>query len=201
MLHFSPLQDQFDVIDFSDNDLKKMDNFPLMLRLNALIFNNNSIARIGSSLGERLPKLTTVILTNNRVANLAEIDHLSELKLLESLSLLDNPVALKAQYRLYVIYKIPSLKWLDFRKVQRSEREESVKFFKTVAGKAYLAAVAQEVKALADGAATSTSNGSANGNGTVALTEEQKVMVKRAIEQASTREEIDNIERQLKVLL
>lgn len=187
-------QDQFDVIDFSDNDIKRLDNFPAMQRLNALIVNNNSVARIGAGLAEHLPKLTTVILTNNRLAHMSEIDRLAECKL-ESLSLLDNPIATKSQYRLYVIYKIPSLKWLDFRKVQQSEREESAKFFKTAAGKAFLAAVAQESKYLAEGGAGA---GGAAG-AALQLSEEQKALVKKAIEAARTKEDIDNIERQLKV--
>jgi U2 small nuclear ribonucleoprotein A' len=181
------------VIDFSDNDIKKLDNFPQMQRLNALIVNNNSVTRIGAGLAEHLPKLTTVILTNNRLANMSEIDRLAECKL-ESLSLLDNPIVTKSQYRLYVIYKIPTLKWLDFRKVQQTEREESAKFFKTPAGKAFLGAVAQEAKFLSEGGGAGGAGG-----GAVQLTEEQKAMVKRAIEAATTKEEIDLIERQLKV--
>jgi U2 small nuclear ribonucleoprotein A' len=180
------------VIDFSDNDIKKLDNFPQMQRLNALIVNNNSVTRIGAGLAEHLPKLATVILTNNRLANMSEIDRLAECKL-ESLSLLDNPIVAKSQYRLYVIYKIPTLKWLDFRKVQQTEREESAKFFKTPAGKAFLGAVAQEAKFLSEG------GGAGGAGGAVQLTEEQKAMVKRAIEAATTKEEIDLIERQLKV--
>ena len=37
------LQDQFDVLDFSDNDIKKVDNFPIMKRLNCIILNNNKV--------------------------------------------------------------------------------------------------------------------------------------------------------------
>lgn len=196
------LQDQFDVIDFSDNDIKKLENFPTMKRLNALILNNNSISRIGSDLPEHLPKLTTVILTNNKVANISEIDRLSGCKL-ECLSLLDNPITAKAQYRLYVIHKIPTLKWLDFKKVTQTEREESKKFFRTPAGKAFLGAVAQESKLLSESGAAGAAGGAGgagrNGGATPQLTEEQKALVKRAIEQATTREQIDLIERQLKV--
>lgn len=188
------------MIDFSDNDIKKLDNFPKMLRLNALIVHNNSVTRIGAGLAEHLPKLTTIILTNNRVTNMSEIDRLAQFKL-ECLSLIDNPVASKAQYRQYVLHRLPSLKWLDFRRVQQAEREESAKFFKTPAGKAFLGAVAQEARFLAEGGGSAGGAGSAGSGagGALQLTEEQKVLVKRAIEQATTREEIDNIERQLKV--
>ena len=37
------LQDQFDCIDFSDNDIRKIDGFPLLYRMKTLLFNNNRI--------------------------------------------------------------------------------------------------------------------------------------------------------------
>ena len=39
-VHF---QDQFDTIDFSDNDIRKLDGFPLLHRLKSLLLNNNRI--------------------------------------------------------------------------------------------------------------------------------------------------------------
>lgn len=200
--NLATLQDQFDVIDFSDNDIKKLDNFPVMNRLNALLLHNNSVSRVSPALGANLPKLTSIMLTNNRISNISEIVHLASAAKLESLSLLDNPVTLKAHYRTFVIHRIPTLKWLDFRKVTQTEREESAKFFKTAAGKAFLAAVAQEVKIVESGGNVGNSSNGAGANGannSVVLSEEQKVLVKRAIENAVTREEIDNIERQLKI--
>ena len=35
--------DQFDVIDFSENEIRKVDNFPFLPRLKGLMFNNNRI--------------------------------------------------------------------------------------------------------------------------------------------------------------
>lgn len=37
------LQDQFDVMDFSDNDIRKLDGFPKLKRLKTLLLNNNRI--------------------------------------------------------------------------------------------------------------------------------------------------------------
>jgi len=180
------------VIDFSDNDIKRLDNFPVMNRLSALLLHNNSVSRVSAVLGANLPKLNAIMLTNNKIANISEIDHLSSVAKLESLCLLDNPIVNKSHYRVYAIYKIPTLKWLDFKKVTQTEREESGKFFKSAAGKAFLAAVAQELKIVESGNSSSNSV-------SVVLSEEQKVLVKKAIEQATSREEIDFIERQLKV--
>lgn len=35
--------DQFDTIDFSDNDIRKLDGFPFLKRLKCLLLNNNRI--------------------------------------------------------------------------------------------------------------------------------------------------------------
>lgn len=35
--------DQFDTIDFSDNDLRRLDGFPHLIRLKCLLLNNNRI--------------------------------------------------------------------------------------------------------------------------------------------------------------
>lgn len=35
--------DQFDTIDFSDNDIRKIDGFAYLKRLKNLVFNNNAI--------------------------------------------------------------------------------------------------------------------------------------------------------------
>jgi hypothetical protein len=49
--------------------------------------------------------------------DLADIDALSELKSLEMLSLVNNPVQKKPHYRHLLIYRLPKLRILDFRKV------------------------------------------------------------------------------------
>lgn len=35
--------DQFDTIDFSDNDIRKLDGFPFLKRLSTLLLNHNAI--------------------------------------------------------------------------------------------------------------------------------------------------------------
>lgn len=69
-------------------------------------------------IAEYLPKLHTLVLTNNRLVNLVEIDPLASLQKLQYLSLLDNNITKKPNYRLYVIYKLKSLRVLDFKKVK-----------------------------------------------------------------------------------
>ena len=141
---FSRKQDQFDVIDLSDNEIRKLDNFPKMSRLSSLFLSNNYISRISKNLGANLLGLKYLVLTNNRVSSLAELEGLFSLSKLEALSLLDNAVSQKPNYRMFVIYKIPSLKMLDFAKIARAEREAAEKFFKSVQGVAFLEATAAE---------------------------------------------------------
>lgn len=41
--------DQFDAIDFSDNEIRKLDGFPLLRRLKTLLVNNNRIWSVSAS--------------------------------------------------------------------------------------------------------------------------------------------------------
>ena len=146
------------------------------------------------NIGDYLPSLTALILTNNKVTLLSEIDHLSSLRKIETLSFLDNPVSMRANYRLYAIHRLPSLKMLDYRKVSQKERQESKAFFESAAGKAI------ETAGAAEGKGSSGATGGGVNGVAVTLTEEQKRLVRQAIEAATTKEQIDTIERKLKVL-
>ena len=112
---------------------------------------------------------------------------------LKTLSLIDNAVVLSAHYRLYTIFKIPSLKILDYRKITKKEREEAGKFFATQHGENMLQNIENERQQRAAGTYGGASKAA------MVLTEEQKYQVKKAIEKATTKEQIDYIEKQLKV--
>jgi len=92
-------QDQYDCIDLSDNEINKLENFPLLNRLRTLLASNNQINRI-ASLGDSLIHLDTLVLNNNKISNLSDIDPLEQLPKLRSLSLIDNPIVKKQNYRL-----------------------------------------------------------------------------------------------------
>lgn len=125
---------QFDCFDLSDNNIRKLENLPLLPRLKCLLLNNNRISKIAKDLDESVPNLERLILTNNYIQELGDIDVLSSLKNLKVLSLINNPVTKKSHYRHYLIYQIPSLKLLDFSKVKRKEREESEALFSSADG-------------------------------------------------------------------
>lgn len=120
---------QFDCFDLSDNNIKKLENLPLLPRLKCLLLSNNRIYKVAPNLEESIPSLERLILTNNYIQELGDVDVLSTLKNLKVLSLLNNPITDKPHYRYYVIYKLPNLKLLDFSKIKRIEREESKKLF------------------------------------------------------------------------
>lgn len=178
-------QDQYDSIDLSDNEVARLEGFPLLNRLHTLLLNNNRVNRISAGLGETLPRLETLVLTNNKLANLADLDNLAELRGLRVLSLLDNLVTKKQHYRLYVIHKMPHLKLLDFRKIKEKERQASLKLFGSEKGKKVLS----EEQATVEGQQQQGQQGTYN-------SEEVKA-IKSAIEGAKSMEEFHQLERAL----
>jgi len=60
---------------------------------------------------------------------LAQIDNLGHCKALKRLSLLNNIVTKAPNYRLYTIFKIPSITVLDFQKVRDKERDQAEEMF------------------------------------------------------------------------
>ena len=173
-----------------------------MKRLSTIILCNNYISRV-EALGHLVTNLTTLILTNNKISNLGEIDNIATFSHLEHLSLLENPVTFRPNYRYYVIHKMPTLKSLDFNKISKAEREAAQKYFKSVLGKAMLNDIAADKRTLADGETGSLSNSAptvaAPPAAPLVLTEEQKQIVREAIQAATTKEEVDAIEKSLKV--
>ncbi|XP_046864115.1 U2 small nuclear ribonucleoprotein A'-like [Xenia sp. Carnegie-2017] len=121
--------DQFDTINFSDNDIKKLEGFPLLKRLKSLIMNNNRVCRIGEGLATCLPNLETLVLTNNSMNDLSDLDALKSVKTLRYLSLMRNPILNKPNYRLYVIHSLPQIRVLDFQRIKLREREAATRLF------------------------------------------------------------------------
>jgi len=183
-------EDQYDVLDLSDNEILKLENFPLLQRLHAILLNNNRLCRISKGLGEFLPRLVTLILTGNKITNLEDIDNLAELPRLTHLSLLNNPISKQDHYRLYVIHKLPKLKLLDFRKVKPSERKEAEKKFgpSTVGGKPKENKMKSQAKTfvVGDGIPPPKKKG---------LIPEQRRKIMEAIKKATSLGEIERLEK------
>lgn len=191
-------EDQFDTIDLSDNEIVKLENVPYLNRLGTLLINNNRITRINPNIGEFLPKLHTLILTNNRIVNLVEIDPLASLPKLQFLSLLDNNITKKANYRLYVINKLKSLRVLDFKKVKNKERLEAKNLF---ASKEVIEEIQKTPTKTFSPEETPNVSEATEEQQTpkvVAPTPEQIIAIKAAIVNSQTLEEVARLEKALK---
>ncbi|VVA90639.1 unnamed protein product [Arabis nemorensis] len=186
-------EDQFDTIDLSDNEIVKLENFPHLNRLGTLLINNNRITRINPNIGEFLPKLHSLVLTNNRLVNLVEIDPLASIPKLQYLSLLDNNITKKPNYRLYVIHKLKSLRVLDFIKVKAKERAEAAALFSSKEAEEEVKKVSQEEVRKVSETAEQTETPKV-----VAPTQEQILAIKAAIINSQTIEEIARLEQALK---
>ncbi|XP_060076854.1 U2 small nuclear ribonucleoprotein A'-like [Ylistrum balloti] len=184
--------DQFDTIDFSDNDIRKLDGFPLLRRLKCLLFNNNRIVRISEDIEECLPNLESIILTNNNMQELGDLDALSSIKTLKMLSLLRNPVTTKKQYRLYLIHKVPQLRVLDFQRIKQKEREAAAKMFKGKKGQALAQEVGKRSKTFTAGEKL------AEKRGPTGPSKEDVELIKAAITQADTLDEVERLNQMLK---
>ena len=99
-----------DAIDLTDNDIRVLGNLPLSPRLRSLLLARNRVSSIQSSLPEAVPNLTSLVLTANSLAELADLDVLGGFKRLTHLVLIENPVTRKEVRAalLFCLRKTPS---------------------------------------------------------------------------------------------
>ncbi|KAM4689046.1 leucine-rich repeat-containing protein 72 [Discoglossus pictus] len=98
-------------------------------RLTELYLNNNEIYDITGSL-KHLTSLHTLFLNANELTNLqATVKELKGMINLRNLTLYHNPLAHDSDYRLYVIFQLPSVQLLDLKSVTPKEREEAFQVF------------------------------------------------------------------------
>jgi U2 small nuclear ribonucleoprotein A' len=179
-------QDHFDTLDLSDNEIVTLDNFPLLNTLRTLILNNNRISSIADNLGQFLPRITALMLTNNQLVTLESLAPLAGMPSITNLSLVGNAVCRQENYRLFCIHLFPHLKILDFNKVKPVERKASATLYgKPGVRKAAAVVAADEKKA----AVASTISKVAS--------EEQKNKIRERIQAATSLEEINRLERML----
>ncbi len=81
------------------------------------IYNSIDFRRIAENLEQYIPKIDTLILNNNLLQELTDIDPLSTLSNLFHVSFARNPIAMKKDYRLYIIHMLPNLRTLDFNRI------------------------------------------------------------------------------------
>lgn len=104
-------------------------------------------------------------------------------------------------YRSYLIWSIPSLRYLDYRRVRDTERESAKEEFGTAEELTELAKQIRGVKSKAvDSGATTAVNGRREGGGKAfraVLSDTEKKRVQEMLQNAKSMAEIDRIEKDL----
>ncbi|KAH3904421.1 hypothetical protein HBI56_170750 [Parastagonospora nodorum] len=183
-----------DAIDLTDNDIAQLGNFPLQPRLRTLFLAQNRISNIQPTLSTSIPNLQTLVLTKNRIAELADLDALSGFKKLVFLSLIGNPVASKENYRYWVIWRCPSVRYLDFAKVRDVERKKATELFGTAEEPTELASKIMGVKSKGF-VVPSFTNGADDSTKDRIYTDDEKKRMRAAILNASSLAEMARLEK------
>ncbi|KAF2658721.1 U2 small nuclear ribonucleoprotein A [Lophiostoma macrostomum CBS 122681] len=185
-----------DAIDFTDNDIAQLGNFPLQPRLRTLFLAQNRVSSIQPNIAFSIPHISTLVLTNNRLAELSDLDPLEGFKKLVHLSLLQNPVTRKEHYRYWVIWRSPSVRFLDFVKVKEAERQRAEALFGTKEQPTELAQTIMNTKSksyivptYSNGDDTSTSSKSR------IWTDDERKRMRAAIQNASSLQEMARLEK------
>ncbi|RKF59525.1 U2 small nuclear ribonucleoprotein A' [Erysiphe neolycopersici] len=188
-----------DAIDFTDNDIQILGNFPLSTRLRTLLLARNRISSIQSNLTNSLPSLTTLVLTSNHFAELADLDVLGTFGRLTHLVLLENPVTKKEHYRLWVIWRCPSVRFFDYKKVKDFERKKATELFGTAERPTDLASsiIGIKSKAVDVTLGKRVQTNSYAKNYRIKLTEQERKKVEELIRNAKSLQEIISLEKEL----
>ncbi|CAK7227855.1 U2 snRNP complex subunit [Sporothrix bragantina] len=203
-----------DAIDLTDNDIQVLGNFPLTPRLRTLLLARNRIAAIQPGLADALPNLSSLALASNQLTELADLDPLARFGRLTHLVLLDNPVTKRERYRYWVIWRCPTVRFLDFQKVKDAERSKAEELFGTHTLPTELAKKIMSVKSkkfdvvsglarsggAANGGAASASSSNApppSKLSRIKLSEGERKRLQERIRTATSLDEIARLEKEL----
>ncbi|KAH6613959.1 U2 small nuclear ribonucleoprotein A [Boeremia exigua] len=183
-----------DAIDLTDNDIAQLGNFPLQPRLRTLFLGQNRISNIQPNLSTSIPNLQTLVLTKNRLTELADLDPLGGFKKLVFLCVIGNPVASKENYRYWVIWRCPTIRYLDFAKVKDVERKKAEELFGTSDEPTELASKIMGVKSTGF-VAPITNGADSSYNKDRIYTDDEKSRMRAAIQAASSLAEMAKLEK------
>ncbi|KAH8705447.1 small nuclear ribonucleoprotein U2, A [Talaromyces proteolyticus] len=191
-----------DAIDFTDNDISSLSNFPFFPRLRTLLLARNRVNQIQPTLASSIPNLETLVLTANNMAELADLDPLQNFGRLTHVILMENPVTRKEYYRYWVIWRNPHIRFLDYQKVKDVERAKATELFGTVEEPSALASKIIGVKSRtfdvpSTGAGDATGRSAGDKAIRVKLTENERKRVEKMIREAKSLQEIARLEKEL----
>lgn len=95
--HLAVTKDAYDTMDFTDNRLDRLDNFPRLNRLSHLLVASNVLQSFDhANISKNIPNLKYLEISYNQISSLLEISNLGKAcSKLEFLSLTGNPVTSK----------------------------------------------------------------------------------------------------------
>ncbi|ODV76944.1 L domain-like protein [Suhomyces tanzawaensis NRRL Y-17324] len=190
-------QDKYTVIDLTNNDIIELANVPgNFTNLEVLLLANNNVAYIDDNFPEE-NNLRSLSLINNNFSKIP-LKAGQKLSVLENLALIGNPICKTQHYREYIIWLIPSLKVLDFRKVKDAERTSAKALFGesheelTEVALSYLGKQAKAEEKPVQGADKQLTSVGRK------LSENEKKELMQRLEHAESLDEIEEIERTLR---
>ena len=182
------------MVDLTDNDIRFLGNFPRFLRLKTLLCARNRISSIHPTFAATVPHLEVLVLTQNLIAELTDLEPLRDLKRLEILACTHTPAASNPYYRTWLIWRIKSLRILDYKKIKRKEREAAEELFGTFETPSPLASEILGIKSRTFDIATPSGM---NGVGLGRITEDERKKIKLAIVNATSMAEVQKLEAML----
>ncbi|KAK9242389.1 leucine-rich repeat-domain-containing protein [Lipomyces tetrasporus] len=191
-------KDLNDAIDLTDNDITHLNNIPRLPRLQRLLIARNRITHISPTIAKSVPNLTTLLLTSNSISNLSDLEGLKELKQLTYLSLVNNPITRREHYRLWVIWRLPSVRILDYEKVRQVERQEATKLFGTFDDPTPLATKLSTTVAKARTFEVEGTNGNETNRAKLTAADRERIM--EQLRNAKSLSEIERLEQTLRTL-
>ncbi|KAG7661695.1 LEA1 [[Candida] subhashii] len=198
--NLSITQDKFQVIDLTNNELIELSDIPNgFINLETLLLGNNNITHIDD---ERFPTdnyIKSISLINNNISRFQRTFSM-KFKHLENLILIGNPITKVENYRLFMIWLIPSLKVLDFKKIKPGERQKAKELFgddNTVYNELATSLIEKSITKEKNGLESSSKDKQLN---TVIhkLTKQEREELLNKLKTATTIEEIERIETALK---
>lgn len=195
--NLSITNDKYQVIDLSNNELIKLSDIPPNFKkLEDLLLSNNNILYIDEDTFPLNNQIRSITLYNNNIYKFQPIFK-DKFPKPETLILIGNPITELENYRLFILWLIPSLKVLDFKKVKQAERIQAEELF----GKDHTVFNNEASRLL--NATRSKSNEIDKSDRQVnnvvkKLTEEEKQELLKKLEIATSIEEIEKIESSLR---
>lgn len=184
-IHILESTDIYSTIDLSKNNLSYITKFPKLLRLETLLLANNHIRSITGL--ENLINLQNLSIPYNEILYLSQLEELKNFKLLRSLYLTGNPITKNKHYRIWCIWRFPTLEVLDFQRIKDAERKEANEMF---SGNAELVDSILSIGGNSANIESSISEPLSKGG----LTQEEREKLEQQLEDADSLEEIQRLE-------